>query len=66
VEIIEVSNALRADAWLHAHSDPRGPDAEPVKAALRAAFAPDDPQWAQMVWERFTEVSAAATEGLLA
>ena len=66
VDIVEVSNALRGDAWLHAHADPRGPEAGPIKAALRAAFAPDDPQWASMVWDRFTEVTAAASAGLLA
>ncbi len=65
VDIVEVSNALRADAWLHAHGDPLGPEAAPIKAGLRAAFAPDDPQWAALVWERFTEVNAAATEGLI-
>jgi hypothetical protein len=64
VDIVEVSNALRADAWLHAHADPLGPEAGPIKAELRAAFAPDDPQWAAMVWDRFTEVATAATEGL--
>ncbi|MGZ4690155.1 MAG: M14 family metallopeptidase [Acidimicrobiia bacterium] len=66
VDIIEVSNALRADAWLHAHADPLGSEAGPIKAALRAAFAPDDPQWAAMVWDRFVDVTAAATEGILA
>lgn len=64
VDIVEVSNALRADAWLHAHADPLGPEAGPIKAGLRAAFAPDDPEWAAMVWDRFTEVTNAATEGL--
>jgi Protein of unknown function (DUF2817) len=65
VDIIEVSNALRADAWLHAHGDPRGPEAGPIKAGLRAAFAPDDPQWATLVWDRFTEVTAEAANGLV-
>jgi hypothetical protein len=65
VDIVEVSNALRGDAWLHAHADPRGPEAGPVKAALRAAFAPDDPQWAEMVWDRFVEVANEATAGLV-
>ena len=64
VDIVEVSNALRGDAWLHAHGDPRGPEAGPIKAALRAAFAPEDPQWAEMVWDRFTEVTNEATAGL--
>lgn len=66
VDIVDVSNALRGDAWLHAHGDPRGPEAVPIKGALRAAFAPDEPEWAELVWNRFSEVTAAASEGLLA
>jgi hypothetical protein len=64
VDMVEVSNALRADAWLHAHADPRGPEAGPIKARLRAAFAPDDPAWSRLVWDRFTEVAERATTGL--
>ena len=64
VDIIEVSNALRADAWLHAHSDPLGPEAGAIKAQLRAAFAPDEPDWSALVWDRFTEVAERTTEGL--
>jgi hypothetical protein len=66
VDVMEVSNALRADAWLHAHGDPRGRDAGVIKAQLRAAFAPDDPGWSDRVWDRFTEVAERATEGLRA
>ena len=66
VDIIEVSTALRADAWLHAHANPRGPEAGAVKAALRGAFAPDDPAWAALVWERFESVNASAAAGLVA
>jgi hypothetical protein len=65
VDIVEVSTALRADAWLHAHGDPRGAEAGPIKAQLRTAFAPDDPQWADVVWDRFSEVTGAASEGLV-
>ena len=43
VDIIEVSNALRADAWLHAHSDPRGPEAGPIKAQLASRLRPRRP-----------------------
>ena len=64
VDIVEVSNALRADAWLHAHGDPLGSEAGPIKEELRAAFAPDDPDWASLVWDRFSEVAAEATRGL--
>lgn len=65
VDIIEVSTALRADAWLHGFDDPRGPAAAAVKAQIRAAFAPDDPRWADLVLERFVAVRDRAIGGLL-
>jgi hypothetical protein len=65
VDIIEVSTALRADAWLHAHADPRGPEAGPVKERLRAAFAPDDPAWGDRVLERFGAVRDRVVAGVL-
>jgi hypothetical protein len=65
VDIVEVANALRADAWLHAFSDPTGPEAGPIKTELRAAFAPDDSEWLTAVQERFDDVSGRAVEGLL-
>ena len=65
VDILEVSTALRADAWLHGFGDPRGPEAAAVKAQIRAAFAPDDPAWADLVVERFVEVRDRAVAGLL-
>ena len=63
VDIVEVSNALRGDAWLHAHADPRGSEAGPIKAGAARRVRPDDPQWAALVWDRFSEVTAAATRG---
>jgi len=65
VDIIEVSTALRADAWLHGYADPRGPEARAVKEQLRAAFAPDDPRWADLVVERFVGVRDRALAGLV-
>ena len=65
VDIIEVSNALRADAWLHGFGDPRGVEAAPIKEQLRAAFAPDDPRWPELVVERFVGVRDRALAGLL-
>ncbi|MGZ6957299.1 MAG: M14 family metallopeptidase [Acidimicrobiia bacterium] len=65
VDIVEVSTALRADAWLHGYDDPRGREAPGIKAQLRAAFAPDDPRWADLVLERFVEVRDRAVAGLL-
>jgi hypothetical protein len=65
VDIVEVSDALRADAWLHGYADPRGGEAPAIKAQLRAAFAPDDPRWADRVLERFVDVRDRAVAGLV-
>ncbi|MCP3937061.1 MAG: DUF2817 domain-containing protein [Actinomycetia bacterium] len=56
VDIIEVLLALRADTWLHGYGDPSGSEAGAIKAALRAAFIDDSPEWAELTWNRFTEV----------
>ena len=65
VDIVAVSDALRADAWLHRYSDPTGPTAQPIKEQIRAAFAPDDPVWADRVLERFASVRDRALAGLV-
>lgn len=56
VDTVTVLQALRADAWLHGHGDPLGPDAEAVRADVRAAFADDDPAWIRTVRQRFEDV----------
>lgn len=60
VDVLDVLQALRADAWLHAHGDPRSADAAAVRAQVRAAFADDDPTWMATCWPRFHEVIAAS------
>ena len=65
VDIVAVSDALRADAWLHGFADPTGSAAAPIKDQIRAAFAPDDPQWAEMVFDRFVTVRDRAVAGLV-
>ena len=65
VDMVAVSNALRADAWLHGYSDPTSAAAAPIKAQLREAFAPDDPRWAELGVERFASVRDRAIAGLL-
>lgn len=60
VDIVTVMQALRADAWLWAHGDPRAPDAASVRGQVRAAFADDDPAWIAACWPRFAEVMTAA------
>ena len=56
VDSVTVLQSLRADAWLHAHGDPRGEDAFMVRNQVRAAFADDDPAWIEQCWERFDQV----------
>jgi hypothetical protein len=62
--INEVAQALRADAWLHAHGDPRAPAAKPIKAQLRAAFHSDDLLWQGMVLGQGLAATQAALAGL--
>jgi hypothetical protein len=64
VDIVAVSDALRADAWLHAHGDPSGPEAGPIRQQLRDAFAPADPAWLARVWERFETVRELTIAGV--
>lgn len=56
VDLIQVLQALRADNWLHVHGDPTGPAAGAIKSAIRAAFADDDPAWAERVDTCFRDV----------
>jgi hypothetical protein len=58
VDQLTVLQALRADAWLHAHGDPTGPDAPAIRSQVRAAFADDDPAWIAACRARFDEVLA--------
>jgi hypothetical protein len=62
--IEEVSTALRADAWLHAHGDPLSPEAAPIKALLRAAFHSDEPLWQGMALGQGLAACRAAIGGL--
>ncbi|MGA0600554.1 M14 family metallopeptidase [Caulobacter sp. KR2-114] len=47
--IADVTLALRADAWLHAHGDPTSPQAAPIKRQIRDAFYGDADDWKGMV-----------------
>jgi hypothetical protein len=40
---------LRADHWLHKYGDPLGPEARPIKAAIRRQYYPDTPDWKEAV-----------------
>jgi hypothetical protein len=62
--IPEVANALRADAWLHAHGNPLSPGAAPIKALIRGAFHSDDPMWQGMALGQGLAACRAAVCGL--
>ncbi|MFI4974619.1 MAG: M14 family metallopeptidase, partial [Caulobacterales bacterium] len=59
-----VTAALRADAWLHAHGDPTGPAAGPIKAQMRDAFYGDADDWKGMVAAQSLLVCREALAGL--
>jgi hypothetical protein len=57
-------HALRDDAWLWTHGDPRGPEAGPIRAALRDYFYPPRDDWKEMVLWRARQVCRQALTGL--
>jgi hypothetical protein len=63
--MLEVANALRADAWLHAHGDPLSAAAKPIKHMIRAAFHSDDPLWQGMALGQGIAACRAAIGGLV-
>jgi hypothetical protein len=65
-DLAQVLTALRADAWLHAHGDPSGSEARPIKAAMREAFFGDADDWKGMVAGQSLTVTRQAIRGLCA
>jgi hypothetical protein len=61
-----VLNALRADNWLHARSDPTGPEAAAIQAEMRAAFYVDTDMWRGMVLGQSLIATRQAVAGLSA
>lgn len=57
VDSVAVLQALRADAWLHNHADPTGPESPAIKAQLMEAFAPSEPDWAARVYDAFATIA---------
>jgi Protein of unknown function (DUF2817) len=62
--VMEVAQALRADAWLHAHGDPVSAQAKPIKDQIRAAFHSDDTLWQGMALGQGIAACHAAVGGL--
>jgi hypothetical protein len=59
----DVLHALRADNWLHRASARPSLD-DPIKHAMRRAFAPEDPDWRELVLLRGRQIVARALDGL--
>jgi hypothetical protein len=49
VPVLEVLEALRADAWLHSHGDPASESGRTIKAQIRNAFYADAAEWKGMI-----------------
>jgi predicted deacylase len=60
VDTVTVLQALRADAWLHAHGDPIDTTGDAIREQVRAAFCSEDPAWIEQAWIRFADVADAA------
>lgn len=60
VDEIQVLQALRADAWLHANPEADERAGPAIRRQVRSAFADDDPAWLATLTTRFDEVMGAA------
>ena len=56
--------AMRAENWVHHHSDPESEQARTVRAELREVFCPADPLWRASVVETGARLVAEARRGL--
>jgi len=64
VDAMQVLDALRADNWLHAHGDPRGPEAHDIRKQMRAAFYTEDDVWRGMILGQSLAACRSAMAGL--
>jgi len=65
-QTLTVLNALRADAWLHAHGDPASPEGQAIKRQIRDAFYGDADDWKGMVAGQSLVAVRQALAGLTA
>lgn len=50
IPLRDMIEAVRADNWLYIHGDPHSETAQTIKAQMREAFYPDDPEWRRAVY----------------
>jgi hypothetical protein len=64
--VMDVINAVRADAWLHAYGDPLSPEGRAIKAEVRDAFFGDADDWKGMIAGQSLLATRQALKGLKA
>jgi hypothetical protein len=64
--VMAVINALRADAWLHAHGDPLSPKGRAIKVEVRDAYFGDADDWKGMIAGQSLLATRQALRGLMA
>ena len=64
VPVLEVLEALRADAWLHSYGDPDSDMGRIIKAQIRNAFYGDVAEWKGMIAAQTLLACRQAVEGL--
>jgi hypothetical protein len=57
-------DALRGDAWLHAHGTFGSPEWTAIKAEMRRVFYGDEPRWKEMIVARGFDVTRRMLAGL--
>ena len=62
--LTETLDALRADAWLHAHGPFGSTEWSEIKAAMRATFYGDEPSWKTSIVDRGFDVTRRLLAGL--
>ena len=62
--VVETLDALRADAWLHAHGDIASAEGQAIKAQVRAVFYGDADDWKGMVAGQSLLATRQALAGL--
>jgi hypothetical protein len=61
---MQVLDAVRADAWLHAYGDPLSPEGQAIKAQMRDAFFGDADDWKGMIAGQSLLAARQAMKGL--
>lgn len=64
VDAFTVLQTLRGEAWMHTRGTRVSPEADAVRASVRAAFADDGPAWLAELEQRFDAVASAAVTNL--